>query len=117
MRNLLIVAAIGFGIYSGYQKMTETAPRLSELHDEVIMYSLTTCGYCKKLAAEMDEEGVDYVELFLDEDRDVMTELSMKLQEAGFKPGGIGTPTLDVNGYMLANNPPLSDILYHMDLE
>jgi hypothetical protein len=28
--------------------------------------------------------------------------------------GAIGTPTLDVNGTMLPNNPPLEEILRHL---
>ena len=43
-----------------------------------------------------------------------MTELTHKLQAAGMRGGGIGTPSFDVNGRMLLNNPSLEEIRKHL---
>lgn len=80
------------------------------------MYSLTTCGYCKRLAAKLENADIDYIELFLDEDPDVQVELGEKLQEIGVGGGRIGVPLMDVKGYMLLNNPKVEDIEYYADL-
>ncbi len=116
MRFILLAAGILFGFYTYSQKYATTPLQIEELHSDVIMYSLTTCGYCRTLRAELEEQGVDFTEVFIDKNRQARDDLTMKLQQAGFKAGRIGTPTLDVKGHMLVNNPPLSKILKHIDL-
>jgi glutaredoxin len=75
------------------------------------MYSLTTCIYCRELRHVFEANGVPFREYFIDQDMARQQELFAKLQTAGFQGGGIGTPTLDVNGVMLPNNPSLDEIL------
>jgi glutaredoxin len=75
------------------------------------MYSLTTCGYCTQLRRIFEANGVPFREHFIDQDMARQQELFAKLQTAGYQGGGIGTPTLDVNGVMLPNNPSLDEIL------
>lgn len=82
--------------------------------NEVIMYSLTTCGYCKATRARLDRAGIPYTEYFLDTDPAKMREFDRLLAARSVWPGGIGTPTLVVNGALLLNNPSLRDIKQHL---
>lgn len=74
------------------------------------MYSLTTCGFCVQKRRELEEEGIPFREVFLDNDNDVADEMMRKLTTQGFSVARVGTPTLDVNGVMLPNNPDLAEI-------
>lgn len=76
----------------------------------VIMYSLTTCAFCVQKRGELQAAGIPFVEYYVDVDPDRMQELAMKLAQAGYRGGGFGTPTFDVNGTMLPNNPSLATI-------
>lgn len=76
----------------------------------VIMYSLTTCPYCTQKRAQLRAEGIPFVEYFVDREPERFQELTKKLEAAGMRGGGIGTPTFDVNGTMLLNNPSLATI-------
>lgn len=76
----------------------------------IVMYSLTTCGYCVELRHKFEANGIPFVEHFVDTDPARMEELMGKLQAARHQ-GGVGTPTLEVNGTMMPNNPPLEAIL------
>lgn len=77
----------------------------------VTMYSLTTCPYCKAMHRELTARNIPFVEYFIDEDRGRMRELTGKLERAGFRPGSIGTPILEVNGVMLPNSPSIRAVL------
>lgn len=77
----------------------------------ITMYSLTTCVYCKQLRHIFEANGIPFREVFVDENPARMEELVAKLTASGFQGGGIGTPTLEVNGRMMPNNPPLDDIV------
>jgi len=77
----------------------------------ITMYSLTTCVYCRELRHIFEANQVPFREYFVDADEARMKELFAKLEMAGYKGGGFGTPTLEVNGVMLPNNPPLEEIL------
>jgi glutaredoxin len=81
---------------------------------KVVMYSLTTCGYCKLMRHELQARNIPFVEYFLDTEPGRQAELGEKLRRAGFRPGAIGTPTLEVNGVMLPNNPSMSTVLKHL---
>lgn len=81
---------------------------------KVVMYSLTTCGYCTAMRRELKAKNIPFVEYFLDTEPGRMAELTAKLQRAGFRPGAIGTPTLEVNGVMLPNNPSMRTVLKHL---
>jgi glutaredoxin len=111
MKKLLLLLVI-FCAYKLWGHFDESASiqRLGGSHDEVIMYSLTTCGYCKLKARELDEAGISYQEYFIDKDGKRRDELTAKLQQAGFAPRSWGTPILDVKGVMLPNNPSLKKI-------
>jgi len=80
----------------------------------VVMYSLTTCGYCKLMARELTARNIQFTEYFIDAEPARLRELTAKLERAGFRPGPIGTPTLEVNGVMLPNNPSIKTVLKHL---
>lgn len=105
----LIVAALGvFYFFNGNEESAEVL-RLAG-HDEVIMYSLTTCGYCKAKGKELRQAGIAYSEYYIDRDSQRMNELNEKLQQSGLPPKRYGTPILDVKGYMMPNNPSMNKI-------
>ena len=81
--------------------------------DRIVMYSLTTCGYCDQKRAQFDALGVRYHEVFIDTDPDAKRSMWRKLRSAGWDQGGVGTPTLEVNGVMLPNNPSLLRMSAH----
>jgi len=76
----------------------------------IVMYSLTTCGYCTELRHIFEANKVPFTEYFIDTDQARQDEMFAKLQATGFS-GGVGTPTLEVNGRMMPNNPPIEQIL------
>lgn len=80
----------------------------------VVMYSLTTCGYCTAMRRDLAARNIPFVEYFLDTEPGRLDELITKLVNAGLRPGAIGTPTLEVNGVMLPNNPSMSTVLKHL---
>jgi glutaredoxin len=82
--------------------------------DRVIMYSLTTCGFCKQKASELQSAGIEYQEYFIDRDSVRREELNAKMKRAGFSPRTWGTPILDVKGAMLPNNPSLDKIKQYL---
>lgn len=85
-------------------------PERMQTHDKVIMYSLTTCGFCKQKASELQAAGIKYREYFIDKDAGRREALTAKLKRAGFAPRAWGTPILDVKGTMLPNSHSLDKI-------
>jgi len=110
MKKLIVLLAL-FGAYKLWLYIDDGAIlEQTASHHEVIMYSLTTCGYCKQKARELDASGIKYHEYFIDVDAKRREELTEKLQKAGFAPRAWGTPILDVHGVILPNNPSLQKI-------
>lgn len=83
-------------------------------NNTVVMYSLTTCGYCVKKRRELDEMGIRYTELFTDLDDSAHEQLSARIERAGLPNQSYGTPILEVNGVLLPNNPPMNEIVRHL---
>jgi hypothetical protein len=76
----------------------------------LLMYSLTTCGNCTLKRRELAARGIPFTEYFIDVDGARNNEMWDKLSRAGYSSHGIGTPTFDVAGTMLPNNPALEEI-------
>lgn len=114
MRKLavFVVIMLAYGVWD-HGRHPEVG-RQAARHNEVIMYSLTTCGYCKAKARELQAAGIAYSEYYIDKDADRRNELNRKLEQAGFPPRGYGTPILDVHGTLLPNNPSLESIRRHL---
>lgn len=110
MKKLLFLALLGFAAFKLYHHMTAGAVKNVARHDQVIMYALTTCGFCKEKARLLQEQGIAYVEYDIDVDQVRQDELNAKLAQAGFPPRGYGTPIFDVHGVMLPNNPDMAEI-------
>jgi len=117
MKKLLLILLVGVGFFQWYTRHSVTTGHHGAPHDQVIMYSLTTCGYCKEKAEQLRAEGIRFTEYYIDEDASRLNELNGKLSQAGFPPQGYGTPILDVHGAMLPNNPSLTEIKKHMKHE
>lgn len=84
-------------------------------HDEIIMYSLSTCGNCVVTARALRKEGIDFIELYIDKDQEAEDELHNKMRNAGIDVSFYYTPVLDINGTILANNPKFNLILNEVD--
>ncbi len=108
MNKIIILSLIAFGAYQLYSNNSDMSASYGEPHDELIMYSLTTCGYCKQKVKELKRENIVFKEYYIDKDKKKMEELNSKLTKAGFKPKSYGTPIFDVHGVMLPNNPKMS---------
>ena len=112
---LLVVVALAGGGWAMLKKGagsedSQPAGQSEFVKTGVIMYSLTTCGFCNQKRAQLRAEGIPFVEYFVDTDPARFEELTRKLEATGMRGGGIGTPTFDVNGKMLLNNPSLETI-------
>lgn len=112
MNKWILIAFISYGAFSWYQNNDDTANVFSygEPHNELIMYSLTTCGYCKQKVKQLNQEKIAFTEYFIDVDLKRRNELYAKLEKSGYPSGSIGTPTFDVHGSMVPNNPNMSVI-------
>jgi len=76
----------------------------------IYMYSTTTCVYCAELRRTFEANAVPFTEYFIDTDPARHAEFVGKIQFAGIR-GGVGTPSLEVNGLFMPNNPPIEDII------
>lgn len=69
----------------------------------IIMYSTPWCGHCRRLKRQLEEAGIEYREVDLDE----QPEHGAKIIEA---TGGYRTvPTVEIEGRLLVN-PPVSQV-------
>jgi glutaredoxin len=110
---IFILAMAAFGAWQHYQK-AQPVTGVAVAHNEVIMYSLTTCGYCKQKKRELEAAGIAFTEYFIDTEMARREELNHKLERSGLPPRSYGTPILDVHGTMLPNNPSLETIREYM---
>lgn len=121
---LVVVASVGYSVWmkqppagsAGKIVLVSTPQgrvpldKLDFTGARITMYSLRTCSHCKALRETFEANGVPFREVFVDEDQARMEEMMARLQFSGHQ-GGVGTPTLEVNGRMMPNNPPLEDIV------
>lgn len=111
---VVFTVAIVWALMPGTRPGTGPARQGDFANAGVVMYSLTTCGYCNQKRAQLQEKGIPFVEYFIDKDQARQRELFEKLMASGYRGGGIGTPTFEVNGKMLPNNPSLDTIIKHL---
>lgn len=116
LKNLVSVAALLFLAYYAYGEHMAKQPVGHRLAagNEVVMYSLTTCGYCKQTRGYLQAAGIPFTEHFLDTDAARRDEFFQLLADAGVPGGGVGTPSLVVNGALLVNNPDMKIIKQHL---
>ena len=121
MGNILkVIAFVAIGWYVWQHQASTKGPELAGRlapDNQVVMYSLTTCGYCKALRNQMTKAGIPFSEYFLDTDEARKQEFFQLLQSYNAPPGGVGTPSLLVNDALLVNNPSLAEIKKHLKLK
>jgi mycoredoxin len=66
----------------------------------VTLYSAPWCGYCRIAKRFLDENGVAYTEINIDEDQ----EAALRVEQ--WNLGNRTIPTLDINGTILTNPSP-----------
>ncbi len=116
------VAMIGIAGYGLLKpaSVTETIAPLTAAEREraaratVVMYSLVNCPYCVVKRGELTRLGIPFREYFLDQEPARLDEFNGKIQALGIPVGRVGTPTFDVNGVLLINNPSISEIRRHL---
>lgn len=70
---------------------------------QVTMFSTVWCGYCRRLKRQMDEAGISYREVDLDED-------PIHGDRIIARTGGFRTvPTLDIGGELFVN-PSIQEV-------
>jgi glutaredoxin len=106
---LIILAA-----YTWHKRSSPPVIATGERHNEVIMYSLTTCGHCKTMARQLNDAGIAFSERVIDRDAGARKELTDKLERAGLEPRGYGAPIMDIRGTLLLNNPGLAVVKKHL---
>ena len=109
---IAVAVAVGFALKS-HTDVEFIGDRLAP-DNEVVMFSLTTCSYCRSLRARFNRAGVPFTELFVDEserDKQYFFEVLSRYQAPG---GGVGTPSLLVNGILMLNNPDYDDIVANL---
>ncbi|MBK9522528.1 MAG: glutaredoxin family protein [Rhodocyclaceae bacterium] len=115
-RILLMVFAVGaFYALRAMDRPEDLRAKLGP-GNEVVMYSLTTCGYCARTRALLTESGIPFSERFLDTDPQSEREFFEILTASGVPSGGVGTPSLVVNDTLLLNNPSFELIKKHLRL-
>ncbi len=90
-------------------------PYISGGSNEIVMYSLTTCGYCTKKRNVFNDNHIKYTEYFVDRDRNKENEMIEKLKAAGIKSNHYTVPVFDVYGYMMPGNPSFKTIQRYID--
>jgi uncharacterized membrane protein YhaH (DUF805 family)/glutaredoxin len=88
--------------------------RYDASRDRILMYSLSTCGYCTEKRRLFDRMGVRYTEYMIDEDQAAEDRLNSRMRQAGLPMDAVGTPIIEVNGTLLPNNPDLDEIATHL---
>ena len=85
------------------EKALASAQSLPEQPD-IIMYSTSWCGVCKKARAFMKAEGLAFVEKDIEKDRSAAKELQEKCERARVPMGGV--PVIDVGGALMRGFDP-----------
>jgi glutaredoxin len=84
--------------YGFEAKITGTSTAAGGGH-EVVMYSASWCGVCRKAKRLLDQWGVRFVEKDIEASRSAQQELAAKAASAGIQPNGV--PVIDVAGILL----------------
>ena len=106
---LCLTAMHQYRLLTGQVQQARMEQNASRGDYHIVMYSLTTCEYCEEKRQQLQAEGIRFTEYFLDEDRNAEQELTDKLARQGYH-GAIGTPSFEINGRLLMNNPSMERI-------
>ena len=72
----------------------------------VIMYSTSWCGHCRRLKRQMDDAGIPYAEVDIDEPQHRHVGDRIIAKTGGYRV----VPTLEIDGELYVN-PLLSEVL------
>ncbi len=111
----LILAAVGIvsmivivllivdpqGQKAAQNKALQFASNNSQQCAPIIMYSLTTCGFCTIKRREMKSQSVTFTEYYIDKDSSKDRELQRKAHKQ--KLSRYGFPTFEINGKLVRN--------------
>lgn len=116
MKYLFLICVL-FGAYKFYDSRhvtladgTHVAGQelpVPPMDKNVVMYSLTTCGYCVEKAKELARHQIAHVEYFMDEDPQSEKEFSAAIRNAGMPIKPYGTPVFVIYDEVLPNNPSI----------
>ncbi len=80
------------------------APTVTEQTPDLTMYSTTWCGYCRRLKKQLDEAGITYVEIDIEQD-------PASAEFVGSVNGGNHVvPTVKYSDGSTATNPSLAQV-------
>lgn len=74
-------------------------PRPAANTSDVVVYTTSWCGYCRKAKALLTQKGVPFVEKDVEKDPKASEELAEKAARAGVQPRGV--PVLDIRGKLI----------------
>ncbi|MCU0701661.1 MAG: hypothetical protein MUC96_34570 [Myxococcaceae bacterium] len=74
-------------------------PRVAANTSDVVIYTTSWCGYCKKAKELLTSKRVDFVEKDVEKDPKASEELAQKAAQAGVRPQGV--PVLDIRGKLI----------------
>ena len=79
-------------------------------NDEIIMYSLSYCKFCKSLSDELNNSGIEFDEYYVDKDKTKRDKLTQTLIKNKIPGGSIKMPVVDLGVVILTNRPSFSEI-------
>ena len=106
---LLIFVGVAVAWFFSAGRTENIAAKLAP-GNEVVMYSLTTCGYCTQKRGQLTAAGIPFTEIFLDRDEAQHRKFGELLAAHNVPPGGVGTPSFMVNGELMLNNPGMDEL-------
>lgn len=107
MKKLGVIALIACAAYFGYQHFHKVKMGPD---DEIVMYSLSYCKFCKSLSDELNDAGIEFVEYYVDKDKEKNDELTQKLIANKVPGGNIKMPVVDLGVVILPNRPSFAEI-------
>ena len=96
-------------LYGGYSLYNNRDLQPPPEDPNVVMYSMTTCGYCKATARELSKRKIAHTEYFIDTDKQRLDEYYENMRKAD-APNPYGIPTFVIYDEVLPNNPSIEAI-------
>jgi mycoredoxin len=84
--------------------VADVAPRVSEATPDLTMYSTTWCGYCRRLKTQLDEAGITYTVIDIEDDP-VSADFVGSVND-----GNHVVPTIKFRDGSTATNPSLATV-------
>lgn len=92
--------------------MTESADKADYIpeHGSITMFTTEWCGYCKRLKRQLDEAGVGYNEINIEEHPETVEIV------AAVNDGNHTVPTVIYPDGSTATNPSLADVQFQLQV-